>query len=166
MSESYEHVLFEISAAGVARLTLNDPKRRNAWTCAMRREAIGALATFSANNAAKVLVLSGAGGSFCSGGNLHSPTDIELAESRTLGHAAYMRESMHALVLALHRLEKPSIAMIDGLAVAGGLALALLCDFRIASDRARLGDRAAMPACCPTRAACGSGRVPWACRRR
>ena len=140
MNESYEHILFEISAAGVARLTLNDPQRRNAWTYAMCREAIDALARFSADDAAKVLVLSGAGGAFCSGGNLHSTADVELAESRTLGHAAYMRESMHALVLALHRLDKPSIAMIDGPAIAGGLALALLCDFRIASDRARLGD--------------------------
>lgn len=137
---SYEHILYERANTGIATLTLNDPRRRNAWTYAMCQELIAALSVFSADDSAKVLILTGAGESFCSGGNLHSQHDIEMAEQRTLGHAAYMRESMHALVLALHRLEKPTIAMIDGPAVAGGLALAVLCDFRIASDRARLGD--------------------------
>jgi enoyl-CoA hydratase/carnithine racemase len=51
-----------------------------------------------------------------------------------------MRENMHQLVTFLRRFDKPTIAAINGPAVAGGLTLALSCDFRIAAERARLGD--------------------------
>jgi 2-(1,2-epoxy-1,2-dihydrophenyl)acetyl-CoA isomerase len=51
-----------------------------------------------------------------------------------------MRENMHVLAQALYKLDKPVIAMINGPAVAGGLMLALLCDFRVAGASARLGD--------------------------
>jgi len=51
-----------------------------------------------------------------------------------------MRENMHSLIRFLHRFDKPVIAAINGAAVAGGLTLALACDFRIAAESARLGD--------------------------
>jgi enoyl-CoA hydratase/carnithine racemase len=51
-----------------------------------------------------------------------------------------MRENMHELVKFLERFDKPTIAAINGAAVAGGLTLALSCDFRIAAESARLGD--------------------------
>ena len=57
-----------------------------------------------------------------------------------MGHGREMREGMQAVVLALTRLDKPSIAMVRGYAVAGGLALALACDFRLAAASAKLGD--------------------------
>src|SRR5436190_17520655 len=51
-----------------------------------------------------------------------------------------MRENMHQLVVLLRRFDKPTIAAVNGPAVAGGLTLALCCDFRIAAESARLGD--------------------------
>ena len=51
-----------------------------------------------------------------------------------------MRENMHQLVTFLLRFDKPTIAAVNGAAVAGGLTLALCCDFRIAAESAKLGD--------------------------
>jgi enoyl-CoA hydratase/carnithine racemase len=57
-----------------------------------------------------------------------------------MGHGREMRDGMQAVVSALQKLDKPSLAMIRGYAVSGGLALALACDFRFAADSAKLGD--------------------------
>jgi enoyl-CoA hydratase/carnithine racemase len=57
-----------------------------------------------------------------------------------MGHAQEMRLGMHRVVATLHRMDKPVVAMVNGPAVAGGLTLALACDFRIAADTAKLGD--------------------------
>ena len=57
-----------------------------------------------------------------------------------MGQGREMRDGMQGVVLALRRLDKPSVAMIRGYAVAGGLALALACDLRLAAASARLGD--------------------------
>ncbi|HEY0300562.1 MAG TPA: enoyl-CoA hydratase-related protein, partial [Rhizomicrobium sp.] len=89
--------------------------------------------------------LTGAGRGFCSGGDVAgSPRDGEVKSTsyrhRQMGHGQEMRAGMHRVIATLHRMDKPVIAMVNGAAVAGGLTLALACDFRIAADTAKLGD--------------------------
>ncbi|WP_170931464.1 enoyl-CoA hydratase-related protein [Aeromicrobium sp. PE09-221] len=142
MTSPYDTIRCEPGEGGVTVLTLNRPEKKNAYTWQMCQELCTALADFMADDVQRVLVLTGAGQAFCAGGDVESDPDRywEGASGRELGHGMAMRESMHAVVRALHRVDKPTIAMIDGPAVSGGLTLALLCDVRIASEQARLGD--------------------------
>lgn len=130
-------------APGVARLTLNRAAAMNAYSFAMTQELRSAIAAFQADDALKVLIVTGAGTrAFCTGGDV-SGDDAEhggRVAAAPMGHGREMRDGMQAVVLALTRLDKPSIAMVRGYAVAGGLALALACDFRLAAASAKLGD--------------------------
>ncbi|GGE19302.1 enoyl-CoA hydratase [Polymorphobacter glacialis] len=127
-------------APGLARLTLNRPAAMNAYSFAMTQELLAGIAAFRDDDALKVLILTGAGErAFCTGGDVSGGDGHGFAEA-PMGHGREMREGMQAVVLALRRLDKPSIAMVRGFAVAGGLALALACDFRLAAASARLGD--------------------------
>ncbi len=124
----------------VVQVTLDRPAALNAYTSRMCEELNDALLRYARDEDARVLVLTGAGRAFCAGGDVASQVEVEEAARRQLGHGVVMRERMHLLVQSLYRMDKPLIAMINGPAVAGGLALALLCDFRVAAWSARLGD--------------------------
>jgi 2-(1,2-epoxy-1,2-dihydrophenyl)acetyl-CoA isomerase len=127
-------------ADGVVTVTLNRPETLNAYTTVMCDEAGHAVDEFVRNDDDRVLIITGAGRGFCSGGDLSGHAEMLKASTRQLGHAAVMREGMHPLMRRLYQLDKPVIAMINGPAIAGGLALALMCDLRIASETAILGD--------------------------
>lgn len=118
----------------IATLTLNRPARRNAVNQAMWR---GLPEVLEAARAArvKVLVLTGAGEAFAAGADI-SEFEQVYADRATAG--AYFGE-IAAAMDALANFESPTLARIDGACVGGGLGLALCCDLRIASDRARLG---------------------------
>lgn len=136
-------LLADNPAPGVARLTLNRPAAMNAYSFSMTQELLAAIAAFRDDDALRVLVITGTGPrAFCTGGDLSGNAADHSASvaAAPMGHGREMREGMQAVVLALTRLDKPSIAMIRGYAVAGGLALALACDFRLAAVGARLGD--------------------------
>lgn len=112
-------------------------------------ELVDALERYQRDDSNRVAVLTGAGRAFCSGGDLRNDDEVEEGAGRQLGHGMVMREGMHKVNLALHRLDKPVIAMVNGAAVAGGLTLALLCDIRIAGASARLGDTSGLAALLP-----------------
>ncbi|GGU14973.1 enoyl-CoA hydratase/isomerase family protein [Nocardioides albus] len=136
----YQHIRYETLEPGIAQLTLNRPERMNAYDVVTARECVDALARYASDDEQRVLIVTGEGRGFCSGGDLRSHADEEIASGRMIGHATVMREGFHALTRSMRQLTKPTIAMVNGPAVAGGLTLALLCDLRIASDRATLGD--------------------------
>ena len=125
----------------VATITLNRPEKLNAYSETMVHEILAALSDARDDEAIRAVVLTGAGRGFCSGGDISR--DFQYP-ARYRGHRLEsmleMRENMHELVKFLQRFDKPTIAAINGAAVAGGLTLALSCDFRIAAESARLGD--------------------------
>jgi enoyl-CoA hydratase/carnithine racemase len=131
-------VLFTVEDS-IAWMCLNRPERLNAYTPSMRDLMRTYLNVVAEDDGIRVLVITGAGQAFCSGSDIRKPNQTR--DRPIFEYSLAMREGVHPVFRKLHRLDKPVIAMIDGPAVSGGLALALLCDFRIASDRARLGDR-------------------------
>ena len=122
-------------SGGVVNVTMNRPERKNPANAAMLRELLEIFEEVERSSEDRVMVLSGAGGSFCSGADLGDPNGPTsdtpqpgLVRMRRLGDVA----------LALHRLTKPTIAKVDGYAVGAGMSLALGCDLIVASDRAKL----------------------------
>jgi 2-(1,2-epoxy-1,2-dihydrophenyl)acetyl-CoA isomerase len=125
----------------VATITLNRPAKLNAYSEVMVHEIIAALSDARDDEEVRAVIITGAGRGFCSGGDISR--DFQYP-SRYRNHRMEamleMRENMHQLVTFLRRFDKPTIAAVNGAAVAGGLTLALCCDFRIASESAKLGD--------------------------
>src|SRR5882672_9191832 len=125
----------------VATITLNRPAKLNAYSEVMVHELLAALADARDDGNVRAVILTGTGRGFCAGGDISR--DFQYP-ARYRGHKLEsmleMRENMHALIRFLVRFDKPVIAAINGAAVAGGLTLALACDFRIAAESARLGD--------------------------
>ena len=136
----FEQILWETDGH-VATITMNRPAKLNAYSEKMVHEILAALAGARDDDSIRCVILTGTGRGFCSGGEIG--LDFQYP-ARYRGHRLEsmleMRENMHALVRFLQRFDKPVIAAVNGAAVAGGLTLALACDFRIAAESARLGD--------------------------
>ena len=125
-------VLIDV-ADGVAVVTLNRPTRRNALDMAMRVELRAALETVRADPEVRAVVLTGAGGAFCAGGDIsgmkHREPGAEAGRKR-------MRD-VGELALAMVTLDKPLIAAVDGPAFGAGFGMALAADFILATPQAR-----------------------------
>ena len=120
---------------GIATITMNRPEARNALDLTMRREVLGALDEIEADPTSRVVILTGAGGHFCSGGDVKTMrTRLTAAEGRA------RVELLNKMVLRLVDYALPTIAMVDGYAVGAGSNLALCCDLIVASDRAKFGE--------------------------
>jgi enoyl-CoA hydratase/carnithine racemase len=125
-----EYVTIVVDDDGpVARLTLNRPDKRNPISVATCGELVAALAAIRDRPEVRVVVLTGAGSVFSAGG------DLSAMQAPPPGP----RASLVDLLLAMHELGKPIIAMVNGPALAGGLGLMVACDLVIASDTATFG---------------------------
>ena len=118
----------------VGVVTFNRPEARNALTWDMYDALVAACDTAESANNVRVLIIRGAGGAFAAG------TDISQFREFTNGDAgvAYERR-LDAVIDRIERVAMPTIAEVDGAAVGGGCAIAMACDFRICSERARFG---------------------------
>ena len=119
-----------------AIITLNRPERLNAFNRQMEEELIGALTDVRGDKNIRVLVLTGAGRAFCSGGDVSENMAEEYG-----GTAQKVSDTFHhiynGIILQLFNLDIPTIGMINGVAVGLGFDLTLACDIRIGSENAR-----------------------------
>lgn len=117
----------------IAILTLTRPEKRNALDLVMRREIGEAVHELQGDHTVKALIITGAGGAFCAGGDLKS-----LSEFRRPAAANRARiRDLHAWFADLVNFEKPVIAAVDGPAFGAGFNLALAADFILATPRAQ-----------------------------
>jgi enoyl-CoA hydratase/carnithine racemase len=114
-------------------LTLDRPERRNALDPEMRDELASALDEAARSLAVHAVVMTGAGGAFCAGGDLGAFDDLH--DARVYRHVSH---ELSAVLDAVERLEKPVVAALNGVATGAGLTLALCCDWRVAGSGARL----------------------------
>ena len=115
--------------ADTVEITLNRPRRLNAMTEDMWKQLHEILSSIEEAGSDRVVVLSGAGGNFCSGSDLRS-------DRRATEHPLRRTRRAHGVVARLHSLPMPTIAKVRGAAVGGGASLALACDFVLASPTA------------------------------
>jgi enoyl-CoA hydratase/carnithine racemase len=125
---SEEQVLLSADVDCVRTLTLNRPDRKNAINPQLWMELADALRAAARDRDLRALVITGAGGAFCSGADISTPEDV---------HPKDKLRRLTEVALALHELTVPTIAKVTGLAVGAGWNLALGCDFVVATPESR-----------------------------
>jgi len=119
----------------VATITLNRPEKRNALSYDLIDDLLGALREV-AKSPAQILILTGAGKAFCSGMDLDN---LKSLIGRSPAQSLEDSKTMASLFRTLYDFPKPTIAAVNGAAIAGGTGLATLCDFTIAVPEAKFG---------------------------
>lgn len=131
----YESLLWEVED-GVATITFNRPEKKNAISAVMFDELPAAFARAATDDAIRCVVLTGAGGAFCSGADLSDPANMA-------GSPVEFKDRMgriHALVTSFIDCPKPTIAKVTGVAAGAGCNLALGCDLIVASTEASFAE--------------------------
>ncbi len=135
----YEQILFEREGV-TGIITLNRPEKLNPFTWKMIQEIFDVLDQVEKDDRIRVLVITGAGRAFSSGDDIGGNFATGAPWENASGRPPSVAMPQHQLIDALRRLPKPVIAMINGIVHGMGSDVALGCDFRIASEDARLGD--------------------------
>ncbi|HTH60256.1 MAG TPA: enoyl-CoA hydratase [Paraburkholderia sp.] len=136
MSESSgDKVRLERLTHAVAQIVIDRPERHNAMSIPMYETLLALIEQCCGDDSVRCIVMRGAGGkSFISG------TDIDYFRDFTEGRQGVEYEALvEQVISAVERIPMPTVAVIDGWAVGGGLAIATACDFRICSDASRFG---------------------------
>jgi 2-(1,2-epoxy-1,2-dihydrophenyl)acetyl-CoA isomerase len=132
--------LLESIDGGIATLTMNRPEARNALSAEMFDGLAEALPRLANDAAVRLVVLTGAGAAFCSGGDVKGFARRAAGEAAaaTFDHRVNDLRTRMEVSRWLHEMPKPTLAVIPGPAAGAGLSLALACDMRIAADEAKL----------------------------
>ena len=139
---NYETLIYE-KEDGIARITLNRPEKLNALGYPMEPEIGMAVDEAARDNEVRVLIITGAGRGFCAGGDFRytqlreHEVKPEEAEIRGESIPGRLIQRLFHGILTLQRMDKPTIAMVNGPAVGGGFDLAMACDLRIGSPNTR-----------------------------
>jgi enoyl-CoA hydratase/carnithine racemase len=137
MDPTTDELLFAIKD-GIATITLNRPERKNAFTFTMIDAWTRALQHCRTDPAVRVVVVTGAGSAFCSGGDIVEMGDrLEQAPDQ---RKAELYGRIQRIPLTLEDLDKPVIAALNGVATGAGLDLALMCDLRYAARGTRFAE--------------------------
>ena len=135
--------LIETRDGGIATLTMNRPEARNAMSGAMMQALQQALPRLAADQSVRLVVLTGAGGAFCAGGDVKGFAAGASVTGAGGGGEFNLEQRVHGLRAGmelsrwLHEMPKPTLAVIPGPAAGAGLSLALACDLRVAVDTAK-----------------------------
>ena len=125
---------------GILTLTLNRPERMNAFNGPMRRELIAAFDAADADDAVKVIIVTGAGRAFCAGADLEKGGDTFNRHTRTdQPEGADLRDGGGTVSLRIYECTKPVIGAFNGAAVGVGVTMTLPMDIRLASTKAKFG---------------------------
>jgi 2-(1,2-epoxy-1,2-dihydrophenyl)acetyl-CoA isomerase len=122
----------------IATITLNRPDKLNAFTGTMREDLLSALRGCENDPAVRVVVITGAGRAFCAGGDVEFMSGLQKS-----GDTTSFRRLLDAgrdIILQIASMPKPVIAAVNGIAAGAGCNLALACDYRLASEHAKLSE--------------------------
>jgi 2-(1,2-epoxy-1,2-dihydrophenyl)acetyl-CoA isomerase len=131
--------MIELTKDGaIATITLNRPEKLNAFSGTMREDLLAALQDAERDATCRVVVITGAGRAFCAGGDVDFMRQLQ-QRNDVDGFSKLLRAGGE-VVTQIVQMPKPVIASINGVAAGAGCNLALACDYRIASDQAKLGE--------------------------
>lgn len=122
----------------VTTITLNRPEKLNAFSGTMREDLLAALEAAESDASCRTVVITGAGRAFCAGGDVEFMKSLrDRNDTASLGK---LLDAGAAIVTRIESMAKPVIAAINGIAAGAGCNLALACDYRFASDAAKLAE--------------------------
>ncbi|MEP1198535.1 crotonase/enoyl-CoA hydratase family protein [Tateyamaria sp.] len=133
---SHETISIALDMRGVATVTLNRPEKHNALSAQMLAELTQAAADLGADKSVRVVVLTGAGKSFCAGGDLEWMRTQMQADAETRAREA---AKLAYMLQALNTLPKPLIGAVQGNAFGGGVGMASVCDVALGVDHLKMG---------------------------
>ncbi len=121
---------------GIATLTMNRPERLNALSPDMLMKAISTLEAFSVDPEVKCIVITGADRGFCAGGDVQAMNAGQTA-GMTFEQKLDRQRGVHRFSELIYKIPKVTIAAVNGAAAGAGMGIALACDLRIASEKAK-----------------------------